>query len=51
MRQLLVCEANEGGLMGHFSITKTLDVLFDLFYWPNMKKDVAKICDKCIVCK
>ena len=51
MRELLVREAHEGGLMGHFGIAKTLDVLHDHFYWPNMKKDVAKICDKCIVCK
>ena len=50
MRELLVREAHEGGLMGHFGITKTFDILCDHFYWPNMKKDVAKICNKCIVC-
>jgi hypothetical protein len=38
MSELLVCEAYEGGLMGHFSIVKTLDVLQKHFYWPRMKK-------------
>ena len=51
MRELLVREAHEGGLMGHFGIAKTLDILHDHFYWPNMKKYVARICDKCIVYK
>ena len=51
IRELLIREAYERGLMGHFGIAKTLDVLHDHFYWPNMKKDVAKICDKCIACK
>jgi hypothetical protein len=40
MCELLVREAHEGGLMGHFGIAKTLDVLREHFYWPNMKRDV-----------
>ena len=28
-----------------------MDILHDHFYWPNLKKDIARICDKCIVCK
>ena len=51
IREFLVREAHKGGLMGYFGIPKTLDVLHDHFYWPNMKKDIAKICDKCIACK
>jgi hypothetical protein len=38
MSELLVREAYEGGLMVHFSIVKTLDVLHKHFYWPKMKK-------------
>jgi hypothetical protein len=51
MRELLVHEAHGGGLMGHFGVVKTLDVLHDHFYWPKMKNDVQRICDKCITCR
>jgi len=50
-RNLLVCEARECGLMGHFGVKKTLDTLKEHFYWPNTKKDVQKFCERCIVCK
>ncbi|RDY07914.1 hypothetical protein CR513_07914, partial [Mucuna pruriens] len=40
-----------GGLMGHFGIKKTLSTLHGPFYWPHMKQDVEKTCDKCITCK
>jgi hypothetical protein len=51
MRELLVREAHGGGLMGHFGVVKTLDVLHEHFYWPKMKKDVQRKCDKCITCR
>ena len=51
LRELLVREAHSGGLMGHFGIKKTLDVLSDHFFWPHMKRDVERICEKCITCK
>ncbi|XP_056852919.1 uncharacterized protein LOC130502196 [Raphanus sativus] len=49
MRELLVREAHGGGLMGHFGRDKTLSVLADHFFWPNMRKDVENLCTKCIV--
>jgi hypothetical protein len=33
LRELLVREAYGGGLMGHFGVAKTLDVLHEHFYW------------------
>ena len=51
MRELLVREAHSGGLMGHFGVKKTLDMLHEHFYWPRMKKDVIRICDSCIACR
>ena len=51
IRELLVKEARERGLMGHFGIQKTLDMLQENFYWPHMKHDVHKFCERCIVCK
>ena len=37
--------------MGHFGITKTLKVLHEHFYWPNMKRDVQRMYDRCITCR
>ncbi|RVW21501.1 Transposon Ty3-I Gag-Pol polyprotein [Vitis vinifera] len=48
MRELLVCEAHGGGLMGHFGVRKTLDVLHEHFFWPKMKRDVERTCARCI---
>ena len=51
IRQSLVREAHEGGLMGHFGVAKTLDVLHEHFFWPHMQKSVHNLCDKCIACR
>ncbi|KAH9716908.1 Endonuclease [Citrus sinensis] len=46
-----VAFAHGGGLMGHFGIAKTLDVLKEHFFCSHMKHDVERICEKCITCK
>ncbi|KAF7814914.1 Transposon Ty3-G Gag-Pol polyprotein [Senna tora] len=51
VRELLVRESHSGGLMGYFGVHKTLDTLSEHFFWPHMRKDVEKICSKCIACK
>ena len=51
LHDLLVREAHGGGLMGHFGISKTLGVLHEHFFWPHMKHDVERICEKCITCR
>ncbi|PKI38028.1 hypothetical protein CRG98_041582 [Punica granatum] len=51
MRELLVLESHGGGLMGHFGVVKTLDILREHFFWPYMKRDVERICSKCVTCK
>ena len=51
IRELLVKETHEGGLMGHFGIHKTLDLLQEHFHWPGMKHDVISVCAKCITCR
>lgn len=30
------------GLMGHFGVAKTYDILCEHFYWPKMKRDVER---------
>ncbi|KAG7536993.1 Zinc knuckle CX2CX4HX4C [Arabidopsis suecica] len=51
LRELFVREAHGGGLMGHFGVSKTLKVMQDHFHWPNMKRDVERICERCPTCK
>ena len=51
MRKLLVHEAHGGGLMGHFGVRKSLDVLHELFFWPKMKRDEERACARCITCR
>ena len=51
MKELLVKESHGGGLIGHFGMTKTLDTLNEHFYWPKMRKDVQRVCDRCVACK
>ena len=51
MRELLVREAYRGGLMGHFGISKTIGTLHEHFYWPKMRRDVERICARCLTCR
>ena len=49
-RKLLVQKTCEGGLMGHFRVEKTLSLLKEKFFWPHMRKDVQRHCNRCIAC-
>ncbi|KAH9658281.1 Endonuclease [Citrus sinensis] len=51
LRDLLVRESHGGGLMGHFGVVKTLAVLQEHFYWPHMKRDVERLCGRCVTCR
>jgi hypothetical protein len=42
VRLLLLQEAHGGGLMGHFEVKKTEDILVAHFYWPLMHRDVER---------
>ncbi|RDX98098.1 hypothetical protein CR513_19045, partial [Mucuna pruriens] len=44
IRELLVKEAHEGGLMGHFGMCKTYKGLCEHYYWPKMRCDMHHIC-------
>ena len=45
MHELFIREAHEGGLMGHFGVAKTWNILHEHFFWPHMKHDMHKFCD------
>ncbi|RDY09723.1 hypothetical protein CR513_05874, partial [Mucuna pruriens] len=51
IRQLLMKEAYEGGLVDHFGELKTFEILNEYFFWPHMRKDVHNICERCLTCK
>ena len=51
MRKLLVREAHGGGLMGHFGVRKTLDVLHEHFFWPKMTRGIGRVCARCVTCR
>jgi hypothetical protein len=48
---LCIGKAHEDDLMRYFGVAKTLDVLYEYFYWPKMKSDMQIICDRCIACR
>jgi hypothetical protein len=39
-----------GGLMGHFGVKKTEDVLATHFFWPKMRRDVERYVSRCMTC-
>jgi hypothetical protein len=47
---LFLQEAYGGGLMGHFGVKKTEDVLTDHFFWPKMRHDVECYMSRCTTC-
>src|SRR6266508_29492 len=50
VRLLLLQEAHGGGLMGHFGVKKTEDVLAAPFFWPRMRRDVERYVSRCTTC-
>ena len=40
-----------GGLARHFGRDKTIVLVEDRFYWPSLKKDVARIVAQCRTCQ
>lgn len=36
---------------GHFGVSKTLNRILELYYWPRMRKDVMNYVRKCAICQ
>ena len=51
MRLNLIKEKHSDGLVGHFGIDKTLGLLKEKCYWPQMYKDVQKFVKSFWVCQ
>jgi hypothetical protein len=50
VRLLLLQEVHGGGLMGHFGVKKTEDVLAAHFFWPKMRCNVECYGSRCTSC-
>ncbi|KAL4296734.1 hypothetical protein GQ457_12G000020 [Hibiscus cannabinus] len=37
--------------MGHFGVTKTLHTLKEHLFWPKMRRDIERFCERCVTCK
>jgi hypothetical protein len=48
---LLIQQAHGGGLMGHFYVKKTKDVLSAHFFWPKMRWEVERFVARCTTCQ
>jgi hypothetical protein len=50
IRIMLLQEAHGGGLMGHFGVKKTEDVLPAHFFLPRLRSDVEQYVARCTTC-
>jgi len=51
IRDLLVREAHDRGLAGHFGENKTLELVKEHFYWPGIIRYVYRVLERCVACK
>ena len=51
IRDSLPWEVHAGGLAGYFSQNKTIEAVEHRFYFPSLKKDLAKVVGQCRTCQ
>lgn len=51
IRTTLLREAHDSPVSGHLGITKTLDLLSRLYFWPKMQQDVREYVNSCRSCQ
>jgi len=51
VREYVVWELHAGGLADHFGYNKTIEGVELCFYWSSLKRDVAKLVDRCHTCQ
>ena len=51
MRENLIKEKHSGGMAGHFGRDKTIAIISEHYYWPQLSQDVKKFVQSCRVCQ
>ena len=51
LREKLIREVHSSGLSGHFGRDKTLFMIQEKYYWPQLKKDVENFVKRCQICQ
>lgn len=51
IREEVIRELHSGGAVRHFERDKTITMVEDQFYWPSLKRDMARIVLRCRVCQ
>ena len=50
MRENIIRELHNSGLVGHFGKDKTLSLIEDKYYWPKIKRDITRYVARCRIC-
>lgn len=51
LKKLILREFHAKPYLGHLGYQKTLTMVKKFYYWPNMRKDVAKFVARCLDCE
>ena len=51
LQEQVIWELHSGGAAGHFGKDKTIAMTKDRFYWPSLKKHVARSISRCCTCQ
>ena len=50
LRDVIILESHQGGLVGHFGRNKTVRLVQERFFLPKMVTDISRIIDRCRSC-